>query len=152
MPESLKILLFSKQVIKVGHHVQGNLDILALLWELSPPPRTHSDDKSGWIDLGVLAKAKGLISHAALSFKRISEEVIGRTLEEHEDVRCSDWCKTSLSDEQQKYAIRNVWLSLHIFKAIVEKPPAGAKLARIGLVNEKVTLRNGPVTVFLLNR
>ncbi|KAJ7829618.1 hypothetical protein B0H13DRAFT_2679789 [Mycena leptocephala] len=27
VPESLKILLFSKQVIKVGHHVQGNLDI-----------------------------------------------------------------------------------------------------------------------------
>ncbi|KAJ7676813.1 hypothetical protein DFH06DRAFT_942686, partial [Mycena polygramma] len=147
VPDALKTILFSKQIIKVGHHVQGNLDILTLLWELAAPPAPTSNDQTGWIDLGVLARSKGLIPHASLSFKRITEEVIGHTLEEHEELRCSDWCKANLSNEQQKYAIRNAWLSLHVFKAIVEKAPAGARLARVGLPNEKVTLRNGPVTV-----
>ncbi|KAJ7664030.1 hypothetical protein DFH06DRAFT_1394036 [Mycena polygramma] len=147
VPDALKTILFSKQIIKVGHHVQGNLDILTLLWELAAPPASTSNDQTGWVDLGVLTRSKGLIPHASLSFKRISEEVIGHTLEEHEELRCSDWCKADLSNEQQKYAIRNAWLSLHIVKAIVEKPPAGARLARVGLPNEKVTLRNGPVTV-----
>ncbi|KAJ7803168.1 hypothetical protein B0H13DRAFT_1931512, partial [Mycena leptocephala] len=144
VPTALKALLASKQVVKVGYHIEGTLDILTFLWELSP---TILNDKTGWIDLGILARSKGLIPQASLSFKRIAEEVIGHTFDGLEDVRCSNWCQENLSDNQRKYAVQNAWLSLHIFKAIVEKPPAGAKLSQIGLPGDKITLRNGAVTV-----
>ncbi|KAJ7739783.1 hypothetical protein DFH07DRAFT_778607 [Mycena maculata] len=146
VPASLKALLFSEQVVKVGHHTQGNLDILSLLWELKPPSKSV-DGKNGWIDLGIFARSKGLVPHASLSFQRLTEEVLGRTFPSVEDMRCSNWCQEELSEDQKMYAIRNVWLSLHMFKAIVGRPPAGARLTQIGRPGDQVTLRNGEVTV-----
>ncbi|KAJ7637248.1 hypothetical protein DFH06DRAFT_1433264, partial [Mycena polygramma] len=143
VPTSLKALLSSNRVVKVGSQVQGTLDILTFLWELSEA----SKDNTGWIDLGVLARSKGLIPHASLAFKRIVEEVIEHTFDGLEDMRCSDWCQENLSEDQKTYAIQNAWLSLHVFKAIIEKPPAGARLSQIGLPGEKITLRNGAITV-----
>ncbi|KAJ7152904.1 hypothetical protein C8R46DRAFT_912792, partial [Mycena filopes] len=143
VPTSLKALLLSPRVIKVGHHVQGTLDNLSFLWEFKICDR----DKASWIDLGILARSKGLIPQASMSLKRLSEEVLGRTFDGLEDARCSDWCRESLSNDQKTYVVRNVWLSLHLFKAIVEKPPAGARLSRIGLPGENITMRNGTVTV-----
>jgi hypothetical protein len=142
----LKALLFSQQAVKVGYHVQGNLDILSWLWELTPPSKSINEN-TGWIDLGVLARSKGLIRQASLSLLYISQEILGHTLENLEEMRCSDWCRPDLSEDQKNYAIRNAWVPLHIFKAIVERPPAGARLSQIGLPGDEITLRNGSVAV-----
>ena len=138
--------MFSQQVVKVGHHVQGNLDLLSLLWDLTPASKPV-DKNAGWVDLGVLARSRGLIPYASLSLTRIAEEVIAHTIESSEEIRCSNWCQPDLSDKQKAYATQNAWLSLHIFKAITTRPPAGARLSKIGLPGEKVTLRNGSVAV-----
>ncbi|KAJ7461210.1 hypothetical protein FB451DRAFT_1498462 [Mycena latifolia] len=148
VPESLKALLLSKRVLKVGYHVQGNLDLLSLLWELRSSPEQKINSKAtGWIDLGALAKSKGLIPHAAVSFRQISEAILRRNLDDQQDVRCSDWCRPDISDDQRQYAVRNAWVSLAIYKAIVDRPPAGARLAQIGLPGKKVTVRNGDMSV-----
>ncbi|KAJ7247258.1 hypothetical protein C8J57DRAFT_1523038 [Mycena rebaudengoi] len=146
VPESLRALLFSERVIKVGHHVQGNLDILSLLWELKPPSKDASREH-GWIDLGILARSKGLIPHHSVPFARLAEEVITQTLESSEDVRCSNWCQRYLSKSQSDYAVKNAYLALHLYKAIVIRPPAGARLSRVGLAGDQITLRNGDVAV-----
>ncbi|KAJ7213263.1 hypothetical protein C8J57DRAFT_1602153 [Mycena rebaudengoi] len=146
VPESLRALLFSERVVKVGHHVQGNLDILSLLWELKPPSKDASREHS-WIDLGILARSKGLIPHHSVPFARLAEEVITQTLESSEDMCCSNWCQRYLSKSQSDYAVKNAYLALHLYKAIVIRPPAGARLSRVGLAGDQITLRNGDVAV-----
>ncbi|KAJ7259710.1 ribonuclease H-like domain-containing protein [Mycena rebaudengoi] len=148
VPESLKALLLSKRVIKVGYHVQGNLDLLSMLWELrSSPDQRINTRATGWVDIGALAKSKGLIPHTSTSFSRISEAVLRRNLDDQQDLRCSHWCRQDISADQRLYAARNAWVSLEIYKAIVDRPPAGARLSRMGLPGEKVTLRNGDINV-----
>jgi hypothetical protein len=122
------------------------MDILSLLWELKHPSKYVTKER-GWVDLGVLARSKGLIPHHSVSFPRLTEEVIGRTFNSSEDVRCSNWCQRYLSDGQKDYAVKNAWLALHLYKAIVDRPPAGARLSQVGLAGDKITLRNGDVAV-----
>ncbi|KAJ7661811.1 hypothetical protein B0H17DRAFT_1144535 [Mycena rosella] len=138
VPETLKALLFSNRVIKVGYHVQGDLDILALLWDLK---KSHTKE-SGWVDIGVLAKSKGLIPSPSASFLKISEAVLRRNINSLQEVRLSDWCREDLSDDQKEYAIRNAWVAHKIYKAIVDRPPSGAWLSWVGLLGDRVTLRN----------
>ena len=78
------------------------------------------------MDLGVLARSKGLIPYALISLPRITEEVVGHTIESPEEIRCSNWCRPDLSDEQKAYTIQDACLPLHIFKAIAERLPASA--------------------------
>jgi hypothetical protein len=130
--------------MKVGYHVQGNLDLLSLFWGLRSSPNQNINSRAaGWIDIGALAKSKGLIPNATVPFHRISEAVLRRNLDDNQDVRCSDWCRQDISDDQRQYAIRNAWVSEEIYKAIVDRPPAGARLTQTGLAGEKVTLCNG---------
>jgi hypothetical protein len=143
VPASLKALLFSKRVAKVGSHIQGELDQLALLWDLKRP----QGKDFGWVDIGVLAKSKGLVPSAKIPLQRVAEEVLRKNLNSLQEMRCSDWCRQDLSEEQKQYAIRNAWISLEIFKAIVDRPPAGARLSKAGLLGEKVTIQNGDVNV-----
>ncbi|KAJ7662182.1 hypothetical protein DFH06DRAFT_1325495 [Mycena polygramma] len=143
VPASLKALLFSKRVTKVGYHIQGSLDLLVLLWDLKPSEGTTS----GQVDIGVLAKSKGLVPSATVSFQNITEAVLRKSMNSLQEMRCSDWCRQDLSADQKTYAIRNAWVSLEIFKAIVDRPPAGARLSKVGLLGDKVTLRNGDVNV-----
>jgi hypothetical protein len=50
VPESLKALLLSERVIKVGYHVQGNLDLLSMLWELiTSRPKNKHERQAGLI-------------------------------------------------------------------------------------------------------
>ncbi|KAJ7146921.1 hypothetical protein C8R44DRAFT_845839 [Mycena epipterygia] len=147
VPESLKALLFSPRVIKVGHNIQGNIDTLSLLWDLSSPFKNSDTKQTGCIDIGILARSKGLVSNASLSFQNITEAVLRRSSNTLQEVRCSDWCRQDINRDQKEYAIRNAWLALEIYTAISHKPPAGARLSQIGRLGEKVTLRNGDTTV-----
>ncbi|KAJ7073752.1 hypothetical protein C8F01DRAFT_1271548 [Mycena amicta] len=146
VPKSLKAILFSDQIIKVGHHVQGNLDLLSHLWDLEPPTKA-STGQLGWLELGILARSQHLIANPSLSLPRIAEEVLGRTTSTRDELRSSEWCTKNLSSDQIEYAVENAWVPLYILKAIREKPPTGARLSRIGLPNEKVTLRNGNTAI-----
>ncbi|KAF7350312.1 hypothetical protein MVEN_01335500 [Mycena venus] len=146
VPTSLKTLLFSQQIVKVGSHFQGDLDLLSYLWELTPPMKS-GDKHAGSIDIGVFVRSKGLIPYASISLPRIAEEVLGRTVNSSEEMRCSIWGQPELSDGQKQYATQNAWLPLHIFKAIADCPPAGARLLKIGLPGETITLRNGTLAV-----
>ena len=122
VPASLKALLFSKRVTKVSYHIRGNLDILALLWDLKRP----EGKDFGWVNIGVLAKSKGLVPSATVSFQKIAKAVLRKNLNSLQEMRCSDWCRQDLSEDQKQYAIRDTWVSLEIFKAIMDRPPAGA--------------------------
>ncbi|KAF7369576.1 hypothetical protein MVEN_00288100 [Mycena venus] len=113
---------------RVGSHIQGTLDLLALLWDLKRPEGKAWGKDFGWVDIGVLARSKGLVPSA-------------------KEIRLSDWCRQELSEDQKQYAIRNAWVALDIYKAIVERPPAGARLSKAGLLGEAVTLKNGSVNV-----
>ncbi|KAJ7159203.1 hypothetical protein C8R43DRAFT_1177962 [Mycena crocata] len=146
VPASLKALLFSNRVIKIGYHVQGNLDILMLLWELKKTAH-GKDSPGGWVDIGVLAKSKGLVPSPSVSFQKISEGVLRKNMNNLQAARLSDWCRQDLSEDQRRYAIRNAWASHEIYKAIVDRPPAGARLSRIGRLGDPVTLRNGDMNI-----
>ncbi|KAJ7208806.1 hypothetical protein C8J57DRAFT_1402502 [Mycena rebaudengoi] len=41
---------------------------------------------------------------------QLPKEVIGRTFDRMDTVRCSNWCHTSLSDDQKQHAVQNVGL------------------------------------------
>jgi hypothetical protein len=102
-------------------------DLLSHFWGLRSSPNQNINSRAaGWIDIGALAKSKGLIPNATVPFHRISEAVLRRNLDDNQDVRCSDWCRQDISDDQRQYAIRNAWVSEAIYKAIVDRPPAGA--------------------------
>ncbi|KAJ7138769.1 hypothetical protein C8R43DRAFT_955243 [Mycena crocata] len=136
--------LSSPHILKVGYHIQGNINLLSLLWDL-PTPFTNSN--TGCIDVGILAKSKGLITKSSVSFRKITEAVLRRSLNSLQDICCSDWCQQSLSWEQKEYAVQNTWVALQIHTAICHRPPAGARLSRVGLLGEKVTLHNGDIAV-----
>ncbi|KAJ7145231.1 hypothetical protein C8R46DRAFT_1045557 [Mycena filopes] len=147
VPSSLKALLLSPRVVKVGYHIQGNIDLLSLLWDLPSPFKNNDRMGTGCVDIGVLARSKGLIPNAMLSFRKISEAVLRRNMNSLQEVRISDWCRSDVSRDQKEYAIRNAWLALEIYKAVVHQPPAGARLSRIGLLGDRVTLLNGDIVV-----
>ncbi|KAJ7050856.1 hypothetical protein C8F01DRAFT_1343421 [Mycena amicta] len=146
VPVLLKAILYSDQLVKVGHHVQGNLDMLALLWDLEPPS-SSSDGKLGWVDIGILAHSKHLITNPSLPLVQISEQVLGKTLVYRDNLRCTKWCQTSLSSEQISYATENAWVPVHILHTILDHPPAGARLSRVGHPGENITLQNGTSAV-----
>jgi hypothetical protein len=133
----LQTLLFSRQIVKVGHHNQGNLDLLSYLWELNPPSKSV-DKSAGWIDVGILARSEGLIPYASISLPRIAEEVVGHTIESPEEIRFSDWGRPELSELQKTYAIQDAWLPLHIFKVIADRPPAGGPPKRTCAIKKVV--------------
>ncbi|KAJ7060532.1 hypothetical protein C8F01DRAFT_988939, partial [Mycena amicta] len=145
VPSSLKALLLSDRIRKVGYHTNGNFQLLCLLWELK-----LSDGETaatcGWIDIGTLAKSKGLIPKPQLSLSEISEAVLRRSLHDQQELRCSNWCST-LTMEQRMFAIRSAAVTLEIYSSISGRPPAGARLTQVGLPGEKVTLRNGDLPV-----
>ncbi|KAJ7119377.1 hypothetical protein C8R46DRAFT_1364814 [Mycena filopes] len=145
VPASLRALLLSKRVTKVGYNIQGTLDNLAVLWDLKKPKEV------GWIDIGALAKSKGLVPSALLSFEEVSKAVLRRHLHSLQEMRCSDWCKTDLSAGQKKYAIQNVWVCLQNRSVggpeEIRDSESGARLSRVGRLNDPVTLQNGDVNV-----
>ncbi|KAJ7273949.1 hypothetical protein C8J57DRAFT_1467039 [Mycena rebaudengoi] len=123
VPESLKALLLSKRVIKVGYHVQGNLDLLSMLWELrSSPDQRINTRATGWVDIDVIWMTSK-ISVAPIGVARIFRLISGCTRLETRG-----------------------FLSKFTRQSLIALRPE-PRLSRMGLPGEKVTLRNGDINV-----
>jgi hypothetical protein len=92
-PPNLLSLLSSIHIIKVGHSIHETHSRLANLWsieglksQLNPGPKTPQI-----LDLGVLAKAKGVVSDAKASFIILTGLILGQSINQSNALSLSDW-------------------------------------------------------------
>ncbi|KAG2192557.1 hypothetical protein INT47_012781 [Mucor saturninus] len=124
LPQSLKLFLSNKNILKVGKNVSGDLNRIE---------RTFSGVKcQAPIELGKFCKNRGLIEHGKFSLSDISAKVLGYQL--NKDERLGNWSVPRLSDLQLKYAALDAWASLRIFEEAKLVPEVGTRLASNSVV------------------
>jgi hypothetical protein len=113
-------------VVKVGCSVAADLWRLADKWSLHELREQLTDAKvEHIIELGVLAKMKGLVSDARVSLGALTGICLCRSLQKTNALRLSRWSESSLSEEQYLYAARDAYASLCIWQHLVSKPTVG---------------------------
>lgn len=98
--EKLALLLSSADIRKVGVGINDDIHRLKELHDFKP---------SGFIDLSVIAKRKGLIQSGA---KALTARYLGRKLVKSSQK--TNWARKKLSDRQLEYAATDAWICLQL--------------------------------------
>jgi ribonuclease D len=104
LSNSILKILGSKQIIKVGAVVSGDIRALHALRHF------HAD---GFVDLQVEASRWGIEEK---SLRKLSAIVLGERVSKAQ--RLSNWEATILTDQQQEYAATDAWVCTSILRAL----------------------------------
>ncbi len=104
-PDELKALLEDTYVQKIGFDVPSDMRQLHKISDFTP---------GGFIDLQKIMKEKG---YGTVSLRRLTAMVLGRRLSKRQ--RLSNWNSTFLSDAQRIYAATDAWVTLILYKKIM---------------------------------
>jgi len=118
--------LTSTSVIKVGQEVRANLRRLANQWKLDDLHMYLEEKESVHIiELGNLAKVKGVISDRRTSLASLCGIIFSQCLHKTNDIRLSQWSLTLLTSEQKTYAAIDAYVSWSIWKHLSTQPTVG---------------------------
>lgn len=104
LSNSILKILGSKQIIKVGADVSGDIRALHALRHF------HAD---GFVDLQIEASRWGIEEK---SLRKLSAIVLGERVSKAQ--RLSNWEATILTDQQQEYAATDAWVCTSILRAL----------------------------------
>ena len=104
LSNSILKILGSKQIIKVGADVTGDIRSLHALRHF------HAD---GFVDLQVEASRWGIEEK---SLRKLSAIVLGERVSKAQ--RLSNWEATTLTDQQQEYAATDAWVCTRILRTL----------------------------------
>src|ERR1700733_3231603 len=128
-PPNLLALLTSSSIVKVGRSVRADLQRLANRWRLEElHKQLDSKDSTHIIELGSLAKAKGVVSDGQASLAFLCGTVLNHCLHKTNDLRLSLWGSSTLTLEQKNYAALDAWAGLLIWEKLAVKPSVGLPL------------------------
>lgn len=84
--------------------------------------RDHISDTNnperGILELGSFAKSKDIVRDGRAGLADLCEAVLGKRLPKPPEIRISDWEVPQLSDDQQRYAALDAFVSLEIYQRI----------------------------------
>ena len=137
-PHALKTLLESPNIIKTGRGLSGDIRKLAKDF-----PNMECEPK-GLVDLGRLAKTKGVVKDARVGLQRLCQVVLDKYLDKDPSIRLGNWDDV-LSPEQKAYAAVDALVSLKIFTNLNSLPTiSGDALSKRDLKDgERVFLLEG---------
>ena len=119
LPGSLKTILTSSQIVKIGRNVGGDYAKLSRDFpDFTPPPR-HRGKLVGVVELGAFAKAKNAVVNGNVSLATITAASLGLNLSK--EARLSEWGAPQLSEEQKHYAALDAWIALEIWTIFRDK-------------------------------
>jgi len=112
---ALIALLSDPKVLKIGVGVRDDLTALQQLSPFMP---------QGFVDLGDLAKSKGIAQRGARSLT--ARFLQGRL---SKSVQTSNWAVKDLSERQKTYAATDAWVCLRIYPLLLAEPSAAESQA-----------------------
>ena len=135
---SLKILLRSRQVIKVGRNVGGDL---AKISRDFPDFQLLPREKGNLvrvIELGQLAARKNVISDGRASLATIAAATLHGYLSK--ECRSSEWSNPSLTDGQKEYVALDAYVALDIWEVLAAQAQFGIPISSEIKVGQLVSL------------
>ena len=137
-PSSLKTILHSTQIVKVGRNVGADLAKLARDFPDFILPTRKGRTYLGVIELGKLAAEKNAVSSANASLNVITAATLGCYLSK--ECRTSEWSLSALTDDQKHYAALDAHVALQIFDVLRNSDTAGQPLSAATQVGQLVSL------------
>jgi ribonuclease D len=138
LPNSLKTILSSPQLIKVGRNVGADLAKLARDFPGFIPPKKDKKGQVGVLELGAFAKAKNAVLDGHASLATITAATLGLNLSK--EACSSEWGALMLSEEQKHYAALDAWISLEIWRSLKDQPNHGSPLKSAAPVGQKISV------------
>jgi len=119
IPDSLKLILTSKRIIKVGRNVGGDVKRL----QQSYP---FLGETNGTLELGKLCREQGIVTNGTAGLDTLCAFALKRKLPKPTSIRVGmDWENLILSEEQIRYAAKDAYVSLEIYKAAITSDIVG---------------------------
>lgn len=115
LPLELVSVLLSPRIIKIGRNVGGDFAKLHRDFQQF----NESSAKKSIIELGKLARIKGVVSTATASLAAITAAVFKQSL--CKDQRYSEWSCQTLTSAQLEYAALDAHIALQIFSSLREE-------------------------------
>ena len=138
LPKSLKTILTSPQIVKIGRNVGADFAKLARDFPDFKLPEKSRKGIVGVVELGAFAKAKNVVRYGNASLATITAATLGLNLSK--EACSSEWGCLQLSEEQKDYAALDAWIALEIWKALKEKENNGVALKSAAPVGQAVSL------------
>ena len=138
LPNSLKTILNSMQVIKIGRNVGGDLGKLSRDFPDFVIPVQKKAWKKGIVELGKLASAKNAVSHGNASLAVITAATLHQNLSK--ETRLSEWDAPTLSSDQIQYAALDAWVALQIWDVLKAQNTVGVALSSATPIGQPVSL------------
>ena len=137
LPHTLLVLLRSSQIAKVGVHVKADLTRLFNDCGFKPG---RDDPFLGAVELGDMAKQRGLTNRTNISLADVTATVLHRALPKESTVRVStDWDNPNLTQEQIDYSCLDVYAAWAIHEAFTDMP-VGSPVTETTLAGTQVKL------------
>lgn len=111
---TLKTILASPKVQLVGVSVKSDINAVCKHWD------SLVDSKNGnFIDLGVFARSLGVVRGGG-SAQYLTAKLLRKFLSKDDHIRCSDWSRTLLRQEQIEYAGLDAYIGPLLMEALRE--------------------------------
>jgi len=146
LPHTLLVFLRSSQIQKIGVHVKADL---TRLFGDCGFKLGQNDPFLGAVELGEMARQRGLTERANIGLADLTATVLHRSLPKEFSVRVStNWDNANLTQEQIHYACLDVYAAWAIHQAFTDMP-VGSLVTETTLMGTHVRLlsRTGNSTV-----
>ncbi|KAF5342768.1 hypothetical protein D9758_017029 [Tetrapyrgos nigripes] len=138
LPGSLKTILMSDHLIKIGRNIAADFSKLARDFKEFELPRKIGNQYQGTVELGSLAKQKQVTSDANTSLSNLVAAVLRKNLSK--EMRSSEWGSAILTQEQIQYAALDAWVALELYNCMQALPDTGIPLSATTHVGQLVSL------------
>ena len=138
LPSSLKTLLHSAQIMKIGRNIGADFAKLTRDFPDFKLPPKKKNTYPGIIELGKLAKEKNAVSSVNASLNAITAATLGRYLSK--ECRISEWGLPALTDDQKQYAALDAHVALQIFDVLKNSEKVGQPLSAATQIGQLVSL------------
>ncbi|KAF9051108.1 hypothetical protein BDZ89DRAFT_1056981 [Hymenopellis radicata] len=161
VPANLRALFLSTRIMFAGQNVCADLLRIAEAWSFSKlRERLQKAPESCCLELGQLAKLKGVAKDISIGLPSLVGSVLRRNLKMDDIVRLSRWSADQLSEKQKTYAALNAYASLQLWQILSAKQSVGQPLestiggeyvhlssGRTHVAEARVSATQGPITL-----
>jgi hypothetical protein len=141
LPERLEKFIVDAGFTFVGRGVGADFEKIAKDFK-SPRVKAFKDEGGGVVDLGTLARSRGLAKVGTLSLEKVVRLTVGKDVSKDPLVRLSQWSTPTLTQPQMQYAALDVTLPLEAYYKMIAMSDLEARLsaadARAGAVADLV--------------
>ena len=129
LPHVLKSFLLDKTVKFVGVNVTGDFHKIGRDCNLTNEIN-RSSIQHNVINLGKYARLRDVVQNGSIGLAKLSEIVLGLSIDKSSNLRLSDWNTTNLSGDQIKYAALDAIVSHMIYIELKKKPDLFQRLVQ----------------------